>query len=98
MINTLTMLSLFFLLKISLAFAPHKIKKWPGQPDLPKFGQYGGHITVNTTSGKKFYYLFTESPQQPERKPLVLWLNGGMLFSPHFLKILIVWAVSNTLA
>ncbi|KAI3789343.1 hypothetical protein L2E82_02136 [Cichorium intybus] len=54
-----------------------KISKLPGQPKGPKFNQYSGYVTVDPHHGRALFYYFVESPYEPFRKPLVLWLNGG---------------------
>ncbi|GAB2274491.1 hypothetical protein Dimus_009261 [Dionaea muscipula] len=54
-----------------------KISALPGQPEGVNFNQYGGYVTVDKKAGKALFYYFVESPQDPESKPLVLWLNGG---------------------
>nr|GMD89019.1 Serine carboxypeptidase-like 40 [Ipomoea batatas] len=54
-----------------------KIETLPGQSNKVDFTQYAGHVTVNPDTGKALFYYFTESPQNPSSKPLVLWLNGG---------------------
>eukprot|EP00258_Populus_trichocarpa_P040174 XP_024456193.1 serine carboxypeptidase-like 34 [Populus trichocarpa] len=48
----------------------------PGQPPV-KFRQYSGYVTVDETYGKALFYWFFEATYQPEKKPLLLWLNGG---------------------
>jgi len=49
----------------------------PGQPPV-KFKQYAGYITVNETHGRALFYWFLEATHKPHKKPVVLWLNGGM--------------------
>lgn len=48
----------------------------PGQPRV-HFKQYAGYITVNETHGRALFYWFFEATEKPEKKPLLLWLNGG---------------------
>ncbi|KAH8507965.1 hypothetical protein H0E87_010208 [Populus deltoides] len=48
----------------------------PGQPPV-KFRQYSGYVTVDETYEKALFYWFFEATYQPEKKPLLLWLNGG---------------------
>ncbi|KAG9442276.1 hypothetical protein H6P81_018130 [Aristolochia fimbriata] len=38
---------------------------------------YSGYITVNETRGRALFYWFFEATNEPEEKPLLLWLNGG---------------------
>ncbi|KAJ6791686.1 serine carboxypeptidase-like 40 [Iris pallida] len=49
--------------------------------DQPKgnssFSQYAGYVTVDPKHGRTLFYYFVESPTEPTKKPLVLWLTGG---------------------
>ena len=54
-----------------------KIDVLPSQPQGVAFDQYAGYVTVDPSAGRALFYYFTESPQDPSTKPLVLWLNGG---------------------
>ncbi|CAJ2679661.1 unnamed protein product [Trifolium pratense] len=53
-----------------------RVYELPGQP-LVNFKQYSGYITVNESHGRALFYWFFESYDQPQQKPLLLWLNGG---------------------
>ncbi|KAF5177800.1 Serine carboxypeptidase [Thalictrum thalictroides] len=53
-----------------------RIAALPGQPSV-SFSQYSGYVTVNEGHGRSLFYWLTEATTQPEKKPLVLWLNGG---------------------
>lgn len=64
-----------------------KIITLPGQPPV-KFQQYGGYITIDEKQHRALFYYFVEAEVDPASKPLVLWLNGGMLN--------VVLIVSNT--
>ncbi|EPS67442.1 hypothetical protein M569_07330, partial [Genlisea aurea] len=48
----------------------------PGQPPV-SFKHYAGYVTVNPIHGRALFYWFFEASRTPQRKPLVLWLNGG---------------------
>lgn len=48
----------------------------PGQPSV-NFQHYAGYVTVNEKNGRALFYWFYEAATLPEKKPLVLWLNGG---------------------
>ncbi|XP_010273635.1 PREDICTED: serine carboxypeptidase 24-like [Nelumbo nucifera] len=48
----------------------------PGQPQV-EFLQYSGYVTVDPVRGRALFYWLTEATAEPEKKPLVLWLNGG---------------------
>ncbi|CAM6118109.1 unnamed protein product [Calypogeia fissa] len=52
------------------------VTRLPGQP-IVEFKQYAGHVTVDQRKGRAFFYYFVEAADDPERKPLALWLNGG---------------------
>ncbi|XP_050272313.1 serine carboxypeptidase 24-like [Quercus robur] len=53
-----------------------RISALPGQPPVT-FSQFSGYITVNEQYGRALFYWLTEATSFPEKKPLVLWLNGG---------------------
>ncbi|KAL5698980.1 Serine carboxypeptidase 24 [Ranunculus cassubicifolius] len=55
---------------------PDRIVRLPGQPKV-SFSQFSGYITVNERHGRALFYWFVEATSEPEKKPLVLWLNGG---------------------
>ena len=55
-----------------------KISTLPGQPQV-KFQQYAGYITVDEEQQRALFYYFAEAEVEPASKPLVLWLNGGMI-------------------
>ena len=54
-----------------------KVLQLPGQSFNVSFEHYAGYITVNEDSGRALFYWFLEATEDPESKPLVLWLNGG---------------------
>ncbi len=49
----------------------------PGQPAV-SFRQYSGYVTVNQSHGRALFYWFFEATENPESKPVLLWLNGGI--------------------
>ncbi|KAG2668200.1 hypothetical protein I3760_15G149100 [Carya illinoinensis] len=53
-----------------------RISELPGQPQVT-FSQFSGYVTVNEQYGRALFYWLTEATACPEKKPLVLWLNGG---------------------
>lgn len=55
-----------------------KIITLPGQPDHVSFQQFSGYITVNEKQHRALFYYFVEAEAQPDSRPLVLWLNGGI--------------------
>ncbi|KAA3458021.1 serine carboxypeptidase 24-like isoform X1 [Gossypium australe] len=59
-----------------------RISSLPGQPSVG-FSQFSGYVTVNEKHGRALFYWFTEAITVPEKKPLLLWLNGGQsVFGP----------------
>ncbi|XP_051150689.1 serine carboxypeptidase-like 45 [Andrographis paniculata] len=55
-----------------------RIVNLPGQPEA-KFQQYSGYINIGVPQNQErfYFYYFVEAENQPQSKPLVLWLNGG---------------------
>lgn len=91
---SILLLSLFLLFSnLALAFSselPIEIQKLqdadrvgqlPGQPPVD-FKQYAGYVTVNETHGRALFYWFFEAMRNPEKKPVLLWLNGGNIYIP----------------
>ncbi|KAJ9689010.1 hypothetical protein PVL29_014587 [Vitis rotundifolia] len=81
--KTLLLLSLLLLCSITsdADAAPKqqsldRISALPGQPPVT-FSQFSGYVTVNEHHGRALFYWLTEATTYPEKKPLVLWLNGG---------------------
>jgi hypothetical protein len=56
--------------------AADRVERLPGQPPVG-FAQYAGYVTVNETHGRALFYWFLEATANANKKPLVLWLNGG---------------------
>jgi serine carboxypeptidase-like clade 2 len=56
-----------------------QVHRLPGQP-LVDFKQYAGYVTVNETHGRALFYWFFEVTHEPQTKPVLLWLNGGIPF------------------
>ncbi|PON70422.1 Serine carboxypeptidase-like [Parasponia andersonii] len=54
-----------------------RVEKLPGQTFNVSFQHYSGYVTVNEESGRALFYWFIEAVEDPDSKPLVLWLNGG---------------------
>jgi hypothetical protein len=54
-----------------------KVLRLPGQSFNLSFAHYAGYINVNEDSGRALFYWFIEAAEDPDSKPLVLWLNGG---------------------
>eukprot|EP00938_MAST-03A_sp_MAST-3A-sp1_P002733 g2733.t1 len=47
----------------------------PGMDEDQCFKSYGGYLPVG--NGKFLYHMYMEATSEPEKKPVVLWLNGG---------------------
>ncbi|CAK7338144.1 unnamed protein product [Dovyalis caffra] len=54
-----------------------RVRQLPGQTFDLSFAHYSGYVTVNEKFGKALFYWFVEAVEDPQSKPLVLWLNGG---------------------
>nr|TKW14265.1 hypothetical protein SEVIR_5G157100v2 [Setaria viridis] len=54
-----------------------RVRLLPGQPASPPVSQFAGYVTVNERNGRALFYWFFEAQTSPEKKPLLLWLNGG---------------------
>lgn len=57
-----------------------KITSLPGQPRVG-FHQFSGYIHVDDQKHRALFYYLVEAETDPDSKPLVLWLNGGVLTS-----------------
>ncbi|GLJ34410.1 hypothetical protein SUGI_0691880 [Cryptomeria japonica] len=55
---------------------PNLVTHLPGQPKVG-FNHYSGYVTVNEENGRALFYWFFEAATHKQKKPLVLWLNGG---------------------
>ncbi|XP_062163855.1 serine carboxypeptidase-like 34 isoform X2 [Alnus glutinosa] len=53
-----------------------QVVRLPGQPWVD-FKQYAGYVNVNETHGRALFYWFFQATQNPQEKPILLWLNGG---------------------
>lgn len=56
-----------------------KVSKLPGQNFNVNFAHYSGFVTTNEKLGRALFYWLFEADEDPASKPLVLWLNGGLL-------------------
>jgi len=56
------------------------VVKLPGQPNVG-FKQFAGYVDVDAKHGRSLFYYFVEAEQDPDKKPLTLWLNGGWLWT-----------------
>ena len=68
--------SLLFLITLSLSFCSKEKDVVHSLPDYEYNGLfYSGYLSASKV--KNFHYIFNEANYRPEKKPLVLWLNGG---------------------
>ncbi|KAF5735450.1 serine carboxypeptidase S10 family protein [Tripterygium wilfordii] len=52
------------------------VVRLPGQPKVG-FRQFAGYVDVDVKAGRSLFYYFVEAEEEPDKKPLTLWLNGG---------------------
>ena len=71
------LISVILLLSFSycLGFPDDEVKQLPGLTRKSSFRHYSGYLTVEKT--RHYHYWFVESQSNPEKDPLILWLNGG---------------------
>jgi serine carboxypeptidase-like clade 2 len=55
-----------------------RVEGLPGQPSEVGFRQFAGYVTANESHGRALFYWFFEATHDVQKKPLVLWLNGGI--------------------
>ncbi|KAG9442270.1 hypothetical protein H6P81_018124 [Aristolochia fimbriata] len=53
-----------------------RVRDLPGQPAVT-FRHYAGYVKLRAEEEKALFYWFFEAREGVEKKPLVLWLNGG---------------------
>jgi len=70
-------ISVLFTSLIHAAPAEDLIVDLPGAPENLGFKQYAGYVTIDEQHGKKIFYWFVESENDPENDPVLLWMNGG---------------------
>jgi serine carboxypeptidase-like clade 2 len=67
----------------------------PGQPAVG-FKHYAGYVDVGTSGDRALFYWFFEAEKDADKKPLLLWLNGGtracVEFVPSSADLLIITA------
>lgn len=54
-----------------------RVTNLPGQPPV-HFKHYAGYVNLHPQKSKALFYWFFEAQESVSRKPLVLWLNGGI--------------------
>jgi len=99
MIATLIIVLAQTLVGVSSLPEADKIINLPGQPKV-KFQQYSGYVTVDDQHQRALFYYFVEAEEDPSSKPLVLWLNGGILYLVmyqyhihHFIQLFICFGI-----
>lgn len=76
--------------------AADKLRALPGQPSVA-FNQWSGYVDLDGDVGRHLFYYFSESTKLPHTKPLVLWLNGGMLSNSDSTPILVFFFPNSAL-
>ncbi|XP_063045400.1 cathepsin A-like [Engraulis encrasicolus] len=56
-------------------YPPDEVLELPGMKFKPNYRQWSGYLKASP--GKFLHYWFVTSQSDPQRDPLVLWLNGG---------------------
>ncbi|KAM3626217.1 uncharacterized protein V6R79_024914 [Siganus canaliculatus] len=56
-------------------YAPDEVTNLPGMMFKPNYRQWSGYLQASP--GKFLHYWFVTSQRNPDKDPLVLWLNGG---------------------
>lgn len=59
-------------------YAPDKITNLPGLDFKTNYDQYSGYL--NISNGRHLHYWLTESQSDPDNDPLVVWMNGGIIY------------------
>lgn len=71
----------------------------PGQPKCINFDQYVGYVTVEPLHGKVLFCCSVESPQDPAKKLLYLWLNRGKgIINRYFSYLLFMLIINSNVA
>jgi serine carboxypeptidase-like clade 2 len=60
------------------AYESDRVIDPPGVPSSTSVSHFSGYITVNEDHGRALFYWFFEAQSEPSKKPLLLWLNGGL--------------------
>ncbi|XP_051787611.1 cathepsin A-like [Erpetoichthys calabaricus] len=64
-----------FFIQVDALYDPDEVTYLPGLSFKPNFRQWSGYLQASP--GKYLHYWFVTSQRDPEKDPLVLWLNGG---------------------
>ena len=71
--NYLLLFIIIFILQANLSLENDLVTSLPDYPYYSTF--YSGYLNVN--SYKQFHYILNPSNSNGDKKPLILWLNGG---------------------
>ncbi|XP_052189698.1 serine carboxypeptidase-like 42 [Diospyros lotus] len=63
-------------LAVACGYPEDLVVRLPGQPKVG-FRQFAGYVDVDVKAGRSLFYYFVEAAENPDLKPLTLWLNGG---------------------
>lgn len=94
LIFILLSLYLFFCVRALATESPEsqesdRVTNLPGQPRSPSISHFSGYVNVNGANGRALFYWFFEAQYQSSKKPLLLWLNGGVQYK-HLLLIKLI--------
>lgn len=56
-----------------------KVVNLPEQPSNPKISHFSGYVNVNQENTRALFFWFFEALSEAPTRPLVLWLNGGIV-------------------
>ncbi|KZV38833.1 serine carboxypeptidase-like 18 [Dorcoceras hygrometricum] len=70
-------LVLLHMISAAAASESYVIETLPGYPGLLPFKLETGYIGVGEDEDLQLFYYFIESEGDPEKDPLILWMNGG---------------------
>lgn len=55
----------------------HRVTNLPGLTKDDVVTQFAGHLPADPAHGGNFFYWLFESKKDADKKPLIIWLNGG---------------------
>ncbi|MED6157901.1 Serine carboxypeptidase-like 20 [Stylosanthes scabra] len=76
---SLVLFHVFLQINVLTQSAPTEslVNQVPGFDGKLPSKHYAGYVTVDEDHGRNLYYYFVESESEPNKDPVVLWLNGG---------------------
>ncbi|KAG6545935.1 hypothetical protein Mapa_012595 [Marchantia paleacea] len=88
-VEKLMHVSLLVLAALMTSVSPFKddlVTNLPGQP-ASTFRVFSGYVTVDENHGRALFYFFAEARNNPQSKPLTLWLNGGSQIETLYMSV-----------